>query len=152
MDKRAEFSAAMKEAMKNRDAVGLATIRLIQAALKDRDISARGNGKTEGIDDNEILSMLGTMIKQRQESLKTYREAGREDLAEREQEEIQVIQRFMPKQLSEEELHAAVKSLIKKTGASGIKDMGKVMNALKAEYAGQADMGKAGAVVKQLLG
>lgn len=151
MDKRAEFSAAMKEAMKNKDTVGLATVRLIQAALKDRDISARANGKTEGIDDSEILSMLSTMIKQRQESLKTYREAGRDDLAEREQEEIQVIQRFMPQQLSEEELQAAVKKLIKKTEASGIKDMGKVMNALKAEYAGQADMGKAGAVVKQLL-
>ncbi|MCD8497833.1 MAG: GatB/YqeY domain-containing protein [Alphaproteobacteria bacterium] len=152
MDKRAEFSAAMKEAMKNKDTVGLATVRLIQAALKDRDISARGQGKTEGIDDNEILSMLGTMIKQRQESLKTYREAGREDLAEREQEEIQVIQRFMPKQLSDEELEATIKVLIKKTGAAGIKDMGKVMNALKSDYAGQADMGKAGSVVKQLLG
>lgn len=152
MDKRAEFSAAMKEAMKNKDTVGLATIRLIQAALKDRDISARGNGKTEGIDDNEILSMLGTMIKQRQESLKTYREAGREDLAEREQEEIQIIQRFMPKQLTDDELHAAIKAIVKKTGAAGIKDMGKVMNVLKSDYAGQADMGKAGAVVKQLLG
>jgi hypothetical protein len=152
MDKRAEFSATMKEAMKNKDAVALSTVRLIMAALKDRDISARGNGKTEGIDDAEILSMLGTMIKQRQESLKTYRDAGRDDLAEREEEEIQVIQRFMPKQLSESELEDVIAKLIKKTGAAGIKDMGKVMNALKADYAGQADMGKAGAVVKRKLG
>lgn len=151
MDKRAEFSATMKEAMKNKDTVALSTVRLIMAALKDRDISARGAGKTEGIDDNEILSMLGTMIKQRQESLKAYREAGRDDLAEREEEEIQVIQRFMPKQLSESELESVITKLIRKTGAAGIKDMGKLMNALKTDYAGQVDMGKAGAILKKKL-
>lgn len=152
MDKRAEFSAVMKEAMKNKDSVALSTVRLITAALKDRDISARAAGKTEGIDDAEILSMLATMIKQRQESLRTYREAGREDLAEREEEEIQVIQRFMPRQLSEQELEEVIAKIVKKTGASGVKDMGLVMNALKADYAGQVDMGKAGAAVKKKLG
>lgn len=152
MDKRAEFSAAMKEAMKSKDAVALSTVRLIMAALKDRDISARGEGKTEGIEESDILSMLSTMIKQRQESLKTYRDAGREDLAGREEEEIQVIQRFMPRQLSDSELETIVATLVKKTGAAGIKDMGKVMNALKADYAGQVDMSKAGAAVKKKLG
>lgn len=152
MDKRAEITSGLKDAMKSKDAVALSTLRLIMAALKDRDISARGNGKTEGVEDSEILSMLSTMIKQRQESLKTYRDAGREDLAAREEQEIEVIQRFMPKQLSDSELDALVADLITKTGAVGVKDMGKVMNALKADYAGQADMGRAGAIVKAKLG
>ncbi|HRQ60682.1 MAG TPA: GatB/YqeY domain-containing protein [Alphaproteobacteria bacterium] len=151
MDKRAEFNAALKDAMKNKDAVALSTLRLIMAALKDRDISARAVGKTEGVEDAEVLSMLSTMIKQRQESQKTYSDAGREDLASREAEEIDVIQRFMPKQLSDAELEAVVAELITKTGATGVKDMGKVMNALKADYDWQADIGRAGAVVKAKL-
>ena len=152
MDKRTEFNAALKEAMKSKDQTALSTIRLILAALKDRDITARGSGKVEGIDDNEILSMLGSMIKQRQEAAKTYCDAGREELAEREEMEIEVIQKFMPKQLDENEVVAAIESIIAETGASDIKDMGKVMGALKAGYAGQIDMGKAGGLVKQKLG
>lgn len=152
MDKRAEFNAALKEAMKNKDQTALSTIRLILAALKDRDITARGSGKAEGIDENEILSMLGSMIKQRQEAAKTYCDAGREELAEREETEIEVIQKFMPKQLDENEVVTAIESIISETGASDIKDMGKVMGALKAQYAGQIDMGKAGGLVKQKLG
>lgn len=152
MDKRTEFNNALKEAVRSKDQVATSTIRLILAALKDRDIAARGQGKAEGIDEAEIMSMLQSMIKQRKESAQIYAEAGREDLASREEAEIQIIQRFMPKQLDEDELEKAVDGLIKETGAVGIKDMGKVMGALKARYAGQADMGRAGALVKARLG
>ncbi|MEM7651438.1 MAG: GatB/YqeY domain-containing protein [Pseudomonadota bacterium] len=152
MDKREEFSAALKEALKNKDQTMLSTVRLITAALKDRDIAARGQGKADGIDDAEILSMLQSMIKQRQESAKTYCDAGREELAEREEAEIEIIQKFLPAQLSEEEVSAAIETIIADTGASDIKDMGKVMGALKSQYAGQIDMGKAGGLVKAKLG
>ena len=152
MNKRAEITAAMKEAMKNKDQIALATTRLINAALKDRDIIARGNGHADGIEDAEILSMLQSMIKQRRESAKVYCDAGREELAEREESEIEVIERFLPAQLSEEEVKALIATLITETGASSIKDMGKVMNELKSRYAGQVDMGKAGGLVKAQLG
>lgn len=151
MEKRAQFSEALKAAQKAKDEVKTGTLRLITAALKDRDISARGSGKADGIEEPEILSMLQGMIKQRQESAKIYAEAGREDLASREELEIKIIQEFLPKQMSDEEVTAAIDALIKETGAAGIKDMGKVMNAMKAKYAGQADMAKAGAIVKQRL-
>ena len=152
MDKRAEITAAMKEAMINKNQTELSTIRLISAALKDRDITARGQGKADGIEDSEILSMLQSMIKQRQESAKVYCDAGREELAEREEAEIEVIRKFLPKQLSEEEIGEAIDNVIEETGASDIKDMGKVMGALKSQYAGQIDMGKAGALLKEKLG
>lgn len=152
MDKRAEFNAALKDALKGKDQIAMSTIRLILAALKDRDISARGQGKADGVDENEILSMLQSMIKQRQESAKVYCDAGREELAEREEAEIEVIQRFLPKQLSEDELREIVGKIIEDTGASDIKDMGKVMGVLKTQYAGQVDMGKAGGIVKEKLG
>lgn len=151
MTKREEFSAALKEAMKNKDQVTLSTIRLIQAALKDRDINARGSGNQEGISDAEILAMLQSMIKQRIESAKTYRDAGRPELAEREEAEIKVIESFLPQQMSEAEIAAAIEAVIGEVGAGDIKDMGKVMNALKERYAGQMDMGKAGGTVKQKL-
>lgn len=151
MDKRTEFNTRLKESLKSKDAIATATIRLILAALKDRDITARGNGKTDGIDDNEILSMLGSMIKQRTESAQTYADAGRDDLADREQAEIEVIKSFMPAQLDEAEVIKAIEGLIAETGASDIKDMGKVMGVLKERYAGQVDMGKAGGLVKQKL-
>ncbi|MBL4805448.1 MAG: GatB/YqeY domain-containing protein [Alphaproteobacteria bacterium] len=152
MNKREEFNAALKDALKNKDRTAMATIRLILAALKDRDIAARSQGKADGIDETEILSMLQSMIKQRQESAKTYCDAGREELAEREEAEIEVLQGFLPKQMSDEEIDAAIDKVIADTGASDIKDMGKVMGALKSQYAGQVDMGKAGGMVKSKLG
>ncbi len=151
MDIRAEFNAALKEALKNKDQTAMSTIRLILAALKDRDIAARGQGKADGIDDNEILSMLQSMIKQRQESAKIYCDAGREELAEREESEIEVIQRFLPKQMSDDDVSAAIDKIIGDTGAADIKDMGKVMGVLKSEYAGQLDMSKASGLVKSKL-
>lgn len=151
MEIRTEINNKLKESLKNKDQVALSTVRLIMAALKDRDITARSTGKAEGIDDSEILSMLQSMIKQRAESAKTYKEAGREDLAEREKAEIAVIESFMPKQLSEAEIQAVITRKIKDTGADSIRDMGKVMGALKAEYAGQFDMGHASSLVKSAL-
>ena len=152
MDKRTEFNNALKEALKSKDAIAIGTIRLMIAALKDRDIEARGKGNADGITEAEILSMLQSMIKQRQESAKIYCDAGREELAEREEAEIEVIQRFLPKQLSEDELRDVISKIIADTGASDIKDMGKVMGVLKSQYAGQVDMGKAGGIVKEKLG
>ncbi|MEZ5815238.1 MAG: GatB/YqeY domain-containing protein [Alphaproteobacteria bacterium] len=152
MDIRAKFSAALKEALKSKDQTAMSTIRLILAALKDRDIAARGQGKADGICDAEILSMLQSMIKQRRESAKVYCDAGREELAEREEGEIEVIQRFLPAQMSESEVGAAIDKIIADTGASNVKDMGKVMAVLKNEYAGRLDMGKAGGLVKEKLG
>lgn len=151
MTKREEFSASLKEAMKNKDQVTLSTVRLIQAALKDRDINARSSGNQDGISEAEILSMLQSMIKQRGESAKTYRDAGRPELAEREEAEIKIIENFLPKQMGDAEVAAAIEDIIKEVGAGGIKDMGKVMNELKARYAGQMDFGKAGGTVKQKL-
>lgn len=151
VDKRTEFNSALKEAMKNKDAIALATIRLIVAALKDRDIAEREKGKADGLDDAGILLMLQSMIKQRQESSKTYSDAGRCDLAEREEAEIEIIRDFMPKQLSDSEVGEIIDGLIKKMDAKDIKDMGKIMGVLKTEYAGQVDMGKAGGIAKQKL-
>ncbi len=152
MDRRSEFSAALKEALKNRDQVKVATIRLILAALKDRDIAAREKGQSDGVDNSAIMMMLQSMIKQRQESSKTYSEADRFDLAEREDAEIEVIRSFMPQQLDDSEIAEVIEELIEKLGASDIKDMGKIMGALKSEYAGRIDMGKAGAIAKEKLG
>lgn len=149
---REEISGALKNALKNKDEIALATIRLILAALKDRDITEREKGNTDGLSDDEILLMLQSMIKQRQESSKTYSDAGRCDLAEREEAEIEVIRNFMPKQLSDEEVGEIIDGLIDKIGAKDIKDMGKVMGILKSEYAGQIDMGKAGGIAKEKLG
>lgn len=151
MDKRAEINEALKLAMRDKNQTALATIRLILAALKDRDITARGKGQADGIDETEILSMLQSMIKQRRESAQTYCDAGREELAEREEAEIEVIQGFLPKQLSEEDILNVIDELVTETGAQSIKDMGKVMGQLKARYAGQVDMGKAGSLIKDKL-
>ncbi len=152
MDKRAEFSAALKAALKNKDKIAMSTIRLIMAAMKDRDITAREKGGADGIGESEILSMLQSMIKQRQDSSKTYSEAGRDDLAEREEAEIDIIRNFLPKQLSDDEVKDIIEKKIKELGVESMKDMGKVMGTLKAEYAGQIDMGKAGGFVKKLIG
>ena len=152
VSKREEFKEFMKTALKNKDEVGLATVRLIAAGLKDRDINARGQGNQDGISEGEILSMLQSMIKQRQESAKTYHDAKREDLATREEAEIKVIESFLPKQLGDAEVQKIIEGIIAATGAQGVKDMGKVMGELKAKYAGQMDMAKASGMVKQKLG
>ena len=151
VEKRAEFTVALKEALKSKDQIAMSTIRLILAALKDRDIAARGTGNAEGIAEADIFSMLQSMIKQRQESAKIYCDAGREELAEREEAEIEVIQRFMPKQLSEDEVAKAVEKVMREIDAKEIKDMGRVMAVVKAQYAGQMDMGKVSGLVKQKL-
>lgn len=152
MSKREEFSQALKEALKNKDQVAMSTIRLMTAALKDRDIAARGNGQPDGIGESEILSMLQSMIKQRQESSKMYEDNGRPELAERERAEIEVIERFLPAQMSDDEVKAVIQKIIAEVGAESIKDMGKVMGQLKSNYAGQIDMAKAGGLVKGMLG
>lgn len=151
MSKREEFTTALKEAMQNKDQVSISTIRLIMAAMKDRDIAARSNDNAEGITDAEILSMMQSMIKQRQESSTTYAEAGRDDLAERELDEIAVLKKFLPAQMGDDEVSAAIDKIIADTGANSIKDMGKVMGVLKSDYAGQIDMAKAGGLVKSKL-
>ena len=153
MDKRTELTTAMKEAMKAKDELTLSTVRLINAGIKDRDINARGTGNPDGITDNEILSMMQSMVKQRQESAETYKTAGRQDLYDREMGEISVIQKFMPQQMSEAEVDKAIDGLITELNVKDIKEMGKVMAELKTRYAGQLDMTKAsGAIKKRLAG
>ena len=148
---REAISKAMKAALKNKDQTALSTIRLISAALKDRDIAARTADSPDGINDEEILLMLQTMIKQRNESAKMYLQGNREDLANKEKDEINVIQQFLPSQLSEKEVINAIEKSIKSNNASSIKDMGSVMNDLKKNYAGQMDFGLVSKQVKESL-
>ena len=149
---REAFSERLKEAMRAKDARTLSSVRMILAALKDRDIAARGAGNTVGIADAEILRLLQGMIKQRRESIALYHQGNRPELAEREEQEIAVIESFLPRQMSDEEIAAAAGEAIAETGAAGVKDMGKVMGVLRERHAGVIDMARAGAVVKQLLG
>jgi uncharacterized protein YqeY len=151
MDLRASIMAATKQAMKDKAANRLSTLRLISAAIKDRDIAARAEGNNEGVGDDELLSILGKMTRQRSESAKTYEEAGRIDLAERELEEITVIEEFLPRQLDEAEVDAAIDAAIRTVGAASIRDMGKVMGELKGKYTGQMDFGSVGAKLKGKL-
>ncbi len=151
MSTRAILTDSMKEAMKAKDQLTLDAVRMILAKIKDQDINARSSGNQDGITDGEIASLMQNMIKQRQESAKMYRDGNRPELAEKEDNEIKVIEKFLPKQLSDEEIQKLVEQLVVSTGATSIKDMGKVMGELKANYAGQLDMGKAGAVIKQKL-
>ncbi|MFO1147909.1 MAG: GatB/YqeY domain-containing protein [Alsobacter sp.] len=144
------FTTALKDAMKAGDKRRISTIRLITAALKDRDIEARGVGKGP-LGDDEILGLLQKMVKQRQESLKIYEENARPELAEQEREEIAIIMGFMPQQMSEAEVAAAIDAVVAETGAAGMKDMGKVMAALKERYSGRMDFGKASAAIKARL-
>ena len=148
---RASLSDQLKAAMKAREQRKVSTLRLILAALKDRDIAARANGNAEGIGDEDILQLLAKMVRQRRESIKLYEQGGRVDLAEREAEEIEIIESFMPRQLDGAELEAAVHEAIKEVGATGLKDMGRAMAALKARYAGRMDFAKASTLVKQKL-
>ena len=151
MDLRASIMAATKQAMKDKAANRLSTLRLISAAIKDRDIAARAEGNDEGVGDDELLSILGKMTRQRSESAKTYEEAGRIDLAERELEEITVIEEFLPRQLDDSEVDEAIDAAIRTVGAASIRDMGKVMGELKGKYTGQMDFGSVGAKVKGKL-
>jgi hypothetical protein len=148
---RQRLNDALKDTLKAKDQIGVATVRLILAALKDRDIAARGKGNKEGISEDEILGLLQSMIKQRQESIALYEKGGRCELAEQERGEIAVIERFLPKQMGEAEMVQAVREAISETGAQTLKDMGKIMAALKSRYAGQMDFAKASALVKQTL-
>ena len=148
---RDDLTSALKEAMKSGDTTSVSTLRLITAALKDRDIAARSKGNSEGIDDDEVLSMLQTMIKQRQESAKLFREGGREELADAEEGEINTIRNFLPEQLDGDAFLDAVRKAVEETSAESVKDMGKVMGYLKKHYAGKMDFSEASAAVKKAL-
>ncbi|SHJ19362.1 GatB/YqeY domain-containing protein [Wenxinia saemankumensis] len=152
MDLRARINAGLKDAMKAKDADRLSTLRLINAAIKDRDIAARGTGEEGGVSDEQVTAILAKMVKQRQESARAYEEAGRIELAEKENGEIGVIEEFLPRQLDEDEAAAAVDAAIADTGATSIRDMGRVMGLLKERHAGQMDFGRVGPMVKQRLG
>ena len=147
---REKFTEMLKTAMKAGDKPRVSALRMITATLKDRDIAARGEGKTVG--EHEIVAMLEKMVKSRQESLGIYEKAGREDLAATERSEISVISEFLPTAMGEAEVTAAIKAAIAETGAAGMKDMGKVVAVLKAKYAGQIDFSKASGLVKAALG
>ena len=151
MDLRTSISTNLKQAMKDKAADRLSTLRLINAAIKDKDIDARAAGAEEGVADADILAILGKMAKQRADSARVYEEGGRFDLAEREQAEIAVIEEFLPRQLSDDEAVAAVDAAVAEVGADSIRDMGKVMGALKARYTGQMDFGAVGPMVKDRL-
>ncbi len=152
MDLRHRIADALKEAMRAKDTERLSTLRLINAAIKDRDIALRGDGNDDGATNDEVLAILGKMVKQRHESAKAYEEGARLELAEKELSEIKIIEDFLPKQLTEDEAAEAVKAAIAKVGAESIRDMGKVMGELKANYMGRMDFGKVGPMVKDLLG
>jgi uncharacterized protein YqeY len=148
---REKLNEALKEAMRGRDMAAVGTIRLILAKLKEVDIAARTEANREGVADDKILSMMQGMIKQRNESITLYEKGNRADLADKEKAEIGVIERFLPQQMDEGAVEAAVKEAVASAGAKSIKDMGGVMAALKAKYAGQMDFAKASAIVKKTL-
>lgn len=147
---REKFNEALKDAMRAKDARKVGTLRLINSALKDKDIEARGLGKAP-LNDEEVLALLQKMIKQRNDSIEAYEKAGRADLVAQELEEKAIIEAYLPQQMDLEEVKAAVKSVIASTGAASVKDMGKVMGELKAKFAGKMDFSKANGVVKELL-
>ena len=151
MTLRTRLNDALKSAMRAKDQRAVSTVRLILAALKDRDIAARSKGNSEGIDDAEILQMLQTMVKQREESIGHYEKGGRLELAQQEQEEIDIIRSYLPKQLSDREIAQAVKEVVDELGATSLKDMGRTMAALRERYAGQMDFAKASSAVKAQL-
>ena len=149
---RQRFTDTLKQAMREKDALALSTVRLILARLKERDIEVRPKGNSEGIAEPEIQQMLQGMVKQRRESIELYEKGKRPDLAEKERGEIAIIERFLPQQMSEADMEAAIRATIAAIGASGIKDMGRTMAALREHYAGQLDAAKASQAVKRLLG
>lgn len=148
---REQLKKALIEALKNKDEKKTATIRLINAAIKDKDIEARPKGITDGIDDTAVMSLLQSMVKQRKESIEMYKQGNREDLVASEQAEIDIINQFLPQQMNEEETKQAIAAVIQETGATSIKDMGKVMGGLKAKYAGKMDFSTASQLIKTLL-
>lgn len=148
---REKFKEKLKEAMLAKDEVALSTVRLIMASLKDHDIAARSKGNADGISDTEILSMMQTMVKQRRESIAMYERGGRDELAKRESDEIDVIELFLPRQMNAEEVLDAVDATIKELDAGELKDMGRVMGRMKELYAGQMDFGQASGLVKEKL-
>jgi hypothetical protein len=147
---RDDINKALTEAMKAKDERKVSTLRMVNSSVKNADIEARGGGK-QPLGDAEVLSLLQKMIKQRQESVELYKKGNRADLVKQEEEEIAIISAYLPKQMSETEMAAAIDAAIKETGAAGMKDMGKVIGALRGKYAGQMDMGKASAAVKAKL-
>ena len=149
---RDEISNAYKSAMKQKEAVTVSTLRLILAAIKDRDIAARLKGNSDGITNDEILSLMQSMIKQRGDSIDAYEKGGRMELAHREAEEIAIIEGFLPAQMTPETVLNAVEEVIKEVNAETLKDMGKVMATLKQRFAGQMDFAKASSIVKAKLG
>jgi len=151
MSLRQTLTDAMKDAMKAKDAKRLATVRMMLAALKDRDIAARSEDNRDLVPDDDILTLLAKMVKQREESAAVYVQGGRPELAQNEQDEIAIIRTFMPKQMDEAEAKAAIAAVIAELGATSIKDMGKVMGALKERFSGQMDFGKASAAIKDAL-
>lgn len=151
MSLRARISADLKDAMKAKEPLRLSTLRLITAAIKDRDIALRSAGEDREMTDEEITAVLSRMVKQRQESARAYEEGGRLELVEREQAEIAVIEGFLPRQLTDDEVEAAIAEVIAEQQAGSIRDMGRVMNALKARYTGQIDFGAVGPMVKARL-
>ncbi len=152
MTLRDRLSADLKDAMKSRDTDRLSTLRLITAAIKDRDIALRGEGSESGVTDADVLAILGRMVKQRQESARAYEEGGRVELAEQERAEAKVIEGYLPRQLSENEIEAAIDAAISEIDARSLRDMGRVMAILKAKYTGQMDFGAVGPLVKGRLG
>lgn len=152
MGLREQFNEQMKEAMKAKDTRRLSTLRMILAGLKDKDIANRTESSREGISDDEILSFLSKMIKQREDSMTAFVVGNRPELADAERAEIEVIREFMPRQMSAEDAKAAIAEIVKETGASSVKDMGKVMAALKERHAGKMDFSKVGPAVKAKLG
>ena len=148
---RSELDANLKEAIKSQEKQRVATLRLINAAIKDRDIAVRSEENTEGVSDAEIILILSNMVKQRKQSIIQYEEGGRVELAEREREEIKIIQEFLPNQLTDEEIHSEVSKIIDAHEQLTIKDMGKIMGQLKEKFSGRMDFGKASGIVKALL-
>ncbi|MCW1932110.1 GatB/YqeY domain-containing protein [Pararhodobacter zhoushanensis] len=151
MSLRARISEDLKTAMKAKDTLRLSTLRLINAAIKDRDIALRGEGEDREMTDVEITAVMSRMVKQRQESARAYEEGGRLELVERELDEIKVIEGYLPRQLSDDEVDAAIAATISELEASSIRDMGRVMNALKTQFTGQMDFGAVGPMVKSRL-
>ncbi len=148
---REKISQALKEAMKARDEIKTTTLRMVNAAIKQKDIDVARPRGDEHISQNEVLNLLQSLIKSRRESIELYKQGGRQDLVDKEGAEIAIIEHFLPKQMSEEEARAAIRELVASLGAVSVKDMGKVMAALKTRYAGQLDMTKASAAVKDVL-
>jgi uncharacterized protein YqeY len=149
---RDDINETLKFAMKAKNKRAVSTLRLIMAAVKDRDIAARGKGNSEGISDDEVMQVLQTMVRQRQESIKLYAEGGRQDLVDQETEETAIIRKFLPEQMDEAAVTAAVDAALSEAGAAGLKDMGRVMGVLRNHYAGRMDFGAASAMLKQRLG